>query len=78
MTRKFLTFKELIDDAYGTHFAVNNHKKQFLGYVYWDKKWKKWIFEPDEGTFFAAGCLQEIVDMMNKLGGDKLGLKRQK
>jgi len=38
-----------------------------LGRVYYYSKWRKYVFEPHESTFYDWKCLNEISDLIKEL-----------
>jgi SMC interacting uncharacterized protein involved in chromosome segregation len=63
--KKFIRFQEGLDYmGYETgRIEVHNHKKELLGYIDFQGKWKshkQFIFIPMPETFYTIGCLVEI------------------
>lgn len=38
-----------------------------LGEIYWFRKWKKYVFVPDNDTVWAKGCLTEVIEFIDDL-----------
>lgn len=62
---KFLTFEKT-----ETEIKVKNKKGIYLGYIYFYRQWKKWIYEPACGTFYDSQCMKDIFEYMAMLKYD--------
>jgi hypothetical protein len=40
---------------------------RYLGGIEFDGGWRQYVFNPDNGTQWSAGCMQKIVDFINEL-----------
>ena len=58
--KKRLKFVKEIDG-----YAVYS-KDEILGYIGFDRKWKKFVFAPFGDTLYSTGCLLEMSEFMNK------------
>jgi len=49
-------------------FVVRKKKdKTSLGRIYWAVGFRELVFEPQNDTYYAKGCLEEIVEFIKKL-----------
>jgi hypothetical protein len=39
----------------------------FLGAIYWYFPWRGYVFEPDAGTIWSKGCLQQVKEFLEEL-----------
>jgi len=46
---------------------VNTQSDNDLGGIVWYQGWRQYVFRPNEGTEYNAGCLQSIVQFMEEL-----------
>ena len=52
----------------GDYYIVENKKDEDgLGTIFFYKQWKKWVFEPMEGTVYDSICMFEIAEFMKSL-----------
>lgn len=63
----FIKFK---DGLHGEIF-VYNHKDEFLGYLIFNKRWKKWVFDVDSDTFYDSKCLDVISEKLKQINKQK-------
>ena len=68
MGKGHIKFKER-KSALSGHFEVliYNLHDEYLGYIEYYKKWRRWIFLPDDGTFYDSECLLKIVEKLGIL-----------
>jgi len=60
---KFMTLRKV-----ATKYVVLSKKdNERLGVISFHVSWKKWIFEPDDNTFYDAECLKDIVAWLNNI-----------
>ena len=60
---KYLAIETWDDNSY----IVKTKKDDIsLGIIYFYKPWKKWVFEPYEGTFYDAECMKDIIRFMEE------------
>jgi hypothetical protein len=52
--------KLIIESGVTSHYS-------FLGQIKWSGRWRQYIFVPDGETDWSRGCLQQIIDFINKL-----------
>lgn len=55
----------------GQWLCKNKKSKETLGTVYYHEKWKEWIFEGLEFSFFNYSCLLDISDFLQKINSVK-------
>ena len=54
-----------IDDK---HFVVNNkHDGSMIGKIGFYTAWRKWVFEPDEGTIYDYSCLIDLAEFLKSI-----------
>ena len=61
-----LEFMEMKYDDGTTYWEVWNKKNEELGFVFYNKKWKKWVWEQGMSIIMSWDCLQEVVDFMKQ------------
>jgi len=62
MISKWLTITEIgkSDSGKTLIWNVANGDEEFLGYVKWFGKWRKYAFFPAEDTIFEEECLRDL------------------
>jgi hypothetical protein len=50
---------------------LNNKSGDPLGYLWYDKKWKQYIFEGIPECIFSTSCIEDILDFMNIINAEK-------
>jgi hypothetical protein len=70
----FLKFKKFGEG----NWWVYNHKGEILGSIAYHSRWKRFVFEPDDTTFFDAECLLKIIEKLNKLQKLKNGRNKKR
>jgi len=66
--KEFLTF---IKRPRG-YMVLNKRNQDILGQIYYYEKWKRWVFESFEDSFFSIECLEQISGLVKALDlGDK-------
>lgn len=48
-------------------YWVFNKKSEQLGFIYYYRKWKKWVWEQDKFIIMSKGCMREVADFMETL-----------
>jgi hypothetical protein len=48
-------------------YLVRNKKKEFLGLIFYFKKWKCWVWEQQEQIIMSDDCLEQIVSKLKEL-----------
>jgi len=77
LDNKYLYFNYMSthENKFGFYFFVSHKKKDpTLGYLNYEKKWKRWAFGCCERSYFCSLCLQEIrnaLEILNKCTGGK-------
>ena len=51
-------------NVYGIYSLENGGK---LGEVYWYGPWRQYTFVPDYETVWHKGCLQDVIDFVDKV-----------
>jgi hypothetical protein len=61
--KTFLRFREQLTPNRTTsvHVAHNVQTDDVLGTIKWRSGWRRYVFYPEAGTVYDAGCLDEIV-----------------
>ncbi len=54
----------------------NNRSGDELGYVKWYSPWRQYCFFPDEMVVFNVGCLNDVVDFIGQLRGQREAKKK--
>ena len=48
---------------------VYNKLNEKLGAILWDERWDRWVWGQERSSVvISVGCLQEVVEYMNKKG----------
>ena len=68
-----LKFKKISNDLRSGlgAYAIYNLKKELIGYVSFDNRQKKIVFEPEFNKTYTANCLRVIRDFMATKAGKK-------
>lgn len=71
-TKEKLKFeKVLAGDGVSIWYEVSSIKKgEHLGTVS-DEHWNRWTWEQDQEVLMSRGCLTEVLEFMERLGGKK-------
>ena len=49
----------------GVEYNIFNIKTgEYLGFIEYDTGWKKWVFSPDEMTYYDVTCLKDIIQYL--------------
>lgn len=51
--------------------VVKTKRGEILGFISFEPKWKKNVFQPDELTFYDSECLTDISKYLGELDGKK-------
>jgi len=49
--------------------SVYNKKHEQLGEIFWEKKWKEYVWEQREEIIMSADCLRNIIKKIGELNG---------
>ncbi len=73
MGNKYIFF-ELIGQTLKTQrWAVVNKSSDIeLGEIRWYGAWRQYTFEPVNNSIYTNGCLQTIIDFLNRLNKEKI------
>jgi hypothetical protein len=53
-------------------WLITNHKrKEHIGQLVWNKRWKEWEFYPYEDTGWTLICLEDLTHFIKQLGAPK-------
>lgn len=52
--------------------------EQFLGSIYWYGPWRQYIFEPSDSTLWHKGCLQDVVEFLDKVNREHREKRNEK
>jgi len=75
--KTFLVFEEnKNNNLKHREWHVFNTRRDFMGYIAWQPKWKKYAYYPDELMFekemyLCSMCLMELVKFLEKENGKK-------
>ena len=50
---------------------INNRNKDAIGYLYYDRKWKQFVFQSVPDCIFSTGCLEDIKSYMEELNKEE-------
>jgi hypothetical protein len=66
--KKYLDF-QLLEKKPKTavYHVVSKSSGQSLGRIYWYGPWRQYIFEPESETIWSCGCMQEVMNFIQKL-----------
>ena len=62
-----LRFEKIVIENILDHYIVWNKKKQHLGDIYYEKIWKKWVWQQEEDVIMSDGCLKQVVEVLEKI-----------
>jgi hypothetical protein len=51
--------------------VLNNKSGDPLGYLWYEKKWKQFVFEGIPDCIFSTSCLVDVLDFMNIINAEK-------
>ena len=55
------------------HYTVFNiSSDDILGWIKWNNGWRQYCFYPLHSTFFSGGCMEYIVDFIQKLMKERI------
>ena len=64
----YITFNEIASKKKTRVFTVTNIKNgYYLGVIKWYGAWRQYCFFMEDNTVFSKGCLQEIINFIEKL-----------
>lgn len=70
---KYIYFELMKQKPKTQSWAVINKSSQFyLGVIEWYYAWRQYIFTPVEGSIYNNGCLQTIIEFINRLNKEKI------
>ncbi|MCP3684404.1 MAG: hypothetical protein GY861_17130 [bacterium] len=56
-------------------FAVRRNDKtglaHYIGGIGWDGGWRQYVFEPEANTKWSKGCMQGIIDFLDKINKEE-------
>jgi hypothetical protein len=65
---KYILFEEVETKGKTRRFNCLNKKSNFiLGEVIWVIGWRQYCFFPSGDTQFSVGCLNDVIDFIQKL-----------
>lgn len=59
--------KHLFVKKAGNEFLVLNKRDMFLGKICFNLRWKRYVFEPDGGTYYSSDCGIPLFEFIAKL-----------
>lgn len=68
LDKSYINFK-LIEKKPKTYVyaIISNSNNSILGYIKWFNSWRQYTFFPNNKTIYSDGCLNEIINFMNKV-----------
>jgi hypothetical protein len=69
---KYISFK-LIDKLSKTTVwqVLNKNSGYVIGIIKWRSSWRQYCFFPYPSCLFSKGCLEDIIDFMEKIKNEK-------
>jgi len=61
-----LTFEKISNFTY-IYFVVWNKDMDRLGTIEFNKGWKCWIWNQEQGIIMSSECLQQVIDKLKEL-----------
>lgn len=52
-------------------YDVKTNNGEFLGQIMWFFRWRQYCFYPADDTVWSRGCLQQVLDFIQKLMDDR-------
>jgi len=66
-TNKYIEFNLVCQKPKTQVYVVRNIKSQsIIGYIKWLCAWRQYCFFPEPDTVYSVGCLQDIIEFINK------------
>lgn len=53
-----------ISDKHPLYLVENTGQNDFLGWIQYWPDWKRYVFSPDDETFYSPECLMEISEFL--------------
>ena len=68
MESKYLTFiKDTVPGRKTPLVHVMNKEATYLGLIYFNPGWRKYVFEPEANIIFDTKCLTDIISKLDEL-----------
>lgn len=69
---KYIHFELYHDTGKTQQWKVRNKTSIFcLGFILWESRWRQYVFCPSENSEFNNGCLDTIIQFMDRLNKEK-------
>ena len=80
MESKYLTFaRDIVPRRKTPIVHVMNKETTYLGTIYFNPGWRKYVFEPEANIIFDTKCLTDIISKLDELQTEwKDSLKKEK
>jgi hypothetical protein len=62
---------EVVESRQLNTYDVFNHKGDYLGFISFNNKWKRFVFNPDKDTFYDSKCLVQIANELTLIHNRK-------
>ncbi|MFX1588572.1 MAG: hypothetical protein ACFFC1_10480 [Promethearchaeota archaeon] len=70
--KRFLIFERDLGEKEPVYHVINKRFGENLGTIYYDSKWRKFVFDTYD-SYYDALCLEQVVEFLKAL--DKRGYK---
>ena len=80
MESKYLTFiRDIVPGRKTPIVHVMNKETTYLGTIYFNPGWRKYVFEPEANIIFDTKCLTDIISKLDELQAEwRASLKKEK
>jgi hypothetical protein len=70
---EYITVKKIkIDNRKtGVYAIINKKHESIIGYIKWLGSWRQYCFYPKTDTVYSVGCLNDIIDFINRVKENK-------
>ena len=70
--KNYIVFQQLIYTGKTKRYEIVSIRNgDILGYIYWKKEWRQYVFNPTFSTVWSIGCLKDIQDFLDNLMNER-------
>lgn len=62
---KFIEFQEFMGDP-PEYVVISKEQKSALGSIFWFKKWRKYVYQPNENTIYEEICFRDLAAFLEE------------
>ena len=81
MTTSFIEVRKVEGEPINGKPVYGIFKKKngdWLGSIYWEPRWNRWVSEPDTGTIWSKDCHKDIANALERLENEEMMLPKKK